>query len=193
VFPHFRDPGRAVVLLRASEPGDLTDAESEFGSSEYAKEVLGAVWGFPPALELKREAALQKALLEMIDARLVESAHDCSEGGIAVTLAESAFPKAIGIKVDLASLGLPPEFVLFGEDASRVVISCDRSNLSNIHQIAVRYGLFAESIGETTPEQFEIKLDGRVVVSAAINDLRAVYEGALELALRTEPEAAAAD
>jgi phosphoribosylformylglycinamidine synthase II len=128
VSPNFRGPGRAVVLLRASEPGDATDAESEFGSSEYAKEILGAVWGFPPALELQREGALQKALVEMIGAGLVDSTHDCSEGGIAVTLVESAFPKGVGCKVNLASQVLPPEFVLFGEDASRVVISCDHSD-----------------------------------------------------------------
>jgi phosphoribosylformylglycinamidine synthase II len=190
VFPSFREPGRAVVLLRASEPGDLTDAESEFGSSEYAKEVLGAVWGFPPALELEREAALQKALVEMIGAGLIDSAHDCSEGGIAVTLAESAFPNGVGVRVNLASQGLPPEFALFGEDASRVVISCDPSNLSRIKQAAVKYGLSAEEIGETVSEQIEIKLDGRVVVSAAVSVLREGYEGALEAALRTEPEAA---
>src|ERR1700726_3871037 len=102
VFPHFRELGRAVVLLRASEAGDLVDAECEFGSSEYAKEILGAVWGFPPALELEREAALQKAVVEMIGAGLVDSAHDCSEGGIAVTLAESALAKGVGLKVNLA-------------------------------------------------------------------------------------------
>src|SRR5271169_851388 len=106
VFPSFREPGRAIVLLRASEPGDLIDAESEFGSSEYAKEVLGAMWGFPPALELEREAALQKAVVEMIGAGLVESAHDCSEGGIAVTLAESSFANGVGVRVNLASLDL---------------------------------------------------------------------------------------
>ena len=59
---HFREAGRTIVLLRGTEPGDITDAESEFGSSEYAKEILGALWGFPPALELEREAALQKAI-----------------------------------------------------------------------------------------------------------------------------------
>ena len=90
VFPHFRNAGRAIVLLRASAPGDVTDAESEFGSSEYAKEILGTMWGFPPALELEKEAGLQKAVIEMIQKGLVESAHDCSEGGIAVALAESA-------------------------------------------------------------------------------------------------------
>jgi phosphoribosylformylglycinamidine synthase len=187
VFPYFHEPGRAVVLLRASEPGDLTDAQSEFGSSEYAKEVLGAVWGFPPALELEREAALQKALVEMIGADLVDSAHDCSEGGVGVTLAESTFAKGVGLRVNLASLGLPPEFVLFGEDASRVVISCDRSKLSGIQQVAAKYRLSAEEIGETVSEQLEIMLDGRVVVSSTVSELRQAYEGALEAALQAEP------
>jgi phosphoribosylformylglycinamidine synthase II len=186
VFPHFAEPGRAVVLLRASEPGDLTDAESEFGSSEYAKEILGAVWGFPPALELEREAALQKAVVEMIGAGLLDSAHDCSEGGIAVTLAESAFPKGVGFRVNLASLGLPSEFVLFGEDASRVVISCDRGNLARIQQVAAKYRLSAEEIGETVSGHVEIRVDGRAVVSAVVSELRDSYEGALEAALQAE-------
>jgi phosphoribosylformylglycinamidine synthase II len=192
VFPHFREPGRTIVLLRASESGDLTDAESEFGSSEYAKEILGAVWGFPPALELEREAALQKALVEMIDAGLLDSAHDCSEGGIAVTLAESTFGNGVGLRVNLASLGLPPEFVLFGEDASRVVISCDRSSLQGIQQVSGKYGLSAEQIGETVSDQVEIKLDGRVVVSAALKELRDCFEGALEAALQADPDAVVA-
>jgi len=191
VFPHFREPGRAVVLLRASEPGDITDAEIEFGSSEYAKEILGAVWGFPPALELEREAGLQKAVIEMIGAELVESAHDCSEGGIAVTLAESAFANGVGCRVNLASLRLPAEFVLFGEDASRVVISCDRSNLPGIQQVAAKFRLSAEEIGETVGEVVAIRLDGRVVVSAAVAELRDSFEGALEAALRADPEAVA--
>jgi phosphoribosylformylglycinamidine synthase subunit PurL len=190
VFPHFREVGRVVVLLRGSEPGDLVDAKSEFGSSEYAKEILGAVWGFPPALELEREAALQKGLVEMIQTGVVESAHDCSEGGIAVTLAESAFAKGVGAKVDLSAQGLPVECVLFGEDASRVVVSCDRSNLSGIQQVAVKYGIAADVIGETVPDLLEIKLDGAVVVSVAVSELRQVYESALEIALRTEAVAA---
>jgi phosphoribosylformylglycinamidine synthase II len=186
VFPYFREVGRAVILLRASEPGDRTDAESEFGSSEYAKEVLGEVWGFPPALELEREAVLQKAVIEMISAGLVESAHDCSDGGIAVTLAESAFSKGIGVKADLKSQSLPLEFVLFGEDASRVVVSCDQASLPRIKQIAGKYSLSVEAVGETIPQQIEISLDGQVVVSAEVSDLREGYEGALEKSLRTD-------
>ena len=189
----FREAGRTIVLLRATEPGDITDVESEFGSSEYAKEVLGAVWGYPPELDLEREAALQKALIEMIQAGLVESAHDCSSGGLAVALTEPAFPKGIGLRVEFASNGLPAEFALFGEDASRVVIACDPAVLSRIKEIAGKYELSADVIGETVPGHVEIKLDGQMVVSASVDDLRDVYESALEKALRTEPEAVAAD
>ena len=192
-MPDFREPGRAIVLLRATEPGDATDADSEFGSSEYAKEILGEVWGYPPQLELQKEAGLQRALVEMAQIEILDSAHDCSEGGIAVTLAESGFAKGIGMSVDLLSHGLPPEFALFGEDASRVVISCDRENLGAIKQVALKYGIAAELIGDTVPERVEIKLDGRVMVSAPLSELRDAYEGALEQALRAEVETMAAD
>ncbi len=80
------------------------------------------MWGFPPALELEKEAALQKAIIQMIDEGLVASAKDCTEGGLAVTVAECGFAKGIGAEVTLASGGLAPEFVLFGEDASRILI-----------------------------------------------------------------------
>jgi len=191
--PDFREAGRAIVLLRATEPGDVTDAKSEFGSSEYAKEILGALWGYPPALQLEKEAALQKALVEMAQIEILDSAHDCSDGGIAVTLAESGFVNAIGMSVDLMSHGLPPEFVLFGEDASRVIISCDRDKLSAIQQVALKYGIAAELIGETVPERIEIRLDGRPVVSATVSELRDLHEGALERALQAEPSAVAVD
>jgi len=191
--PDFREAGRAIVLLRATEPGDATDAKSEFGSSEYAKEILGALWGYPPALQLEKEAALQKALVEMAQIEILDSAHDCSDGGIAVTLAESGFVNAIGMSVDLMSHGLPPEFVLFGEDASRVIISCDRDKLSAIQQVALKYGIAAELIGETVPERIEIRLDGRPVVSATVSELRDLHEGALERALQADPSAVAAD
>jgi len=193
VRPDFREPGRIIVLLRASEPGDLTDAESEFGSSEYAKEILGTVWGYPPEIDLEKEAALQRALVEMAQAGMLASTHDCSEGGLAVALAECGLANGVGMNVKLASSVLPAEFVLFGEDPSRVVISCDPYNLSRIQEVALEYGLSAEILGETSPARMEIVLDGRVVVSAAISELRDAYEGALENALQTEPEFVAAD
>src|SRR6202789_3821897 len=105
---HFAKPGRKIILLRANEPGDAVDAESEFGSSEYAKEILGAVWGYPPALDIEREATLQRALIAIIDAGLAESAHDCADGGLAVALVESALPAGVGLSVRLPKARVAP-------------------------------------------------------------------------------------
>ena len=190
---HFAANGRTIVLLRAGDPGDITDAESEFGSSEYAKEILGEVWGYPPELDVEKEAALQKAVIEMVQQGLLDSAHDCSEGGVAVALAEKCFPTGIGARVNLASGGLFGEYALFAEDASRIFVSCDPQSLSRIKEIAGRHRIAADAIGETVPDRLEISLDGTTVVSAAVSELSQAYEGALEAALKTDPELIAAD
>jgi phosphoribosylformylglycinamidine synthase II len=185
---HFASPGRTIVLLRAGEPGDITDAEIEFGSSEYAKEILGALWGYPPELDLEREASLQATIIELIQLQLIDSAHDCSEGGLAIALAEKTFPKRVGARVNVTSDGLSGEYVQFGEDASRIVISCDLTNLPRIKQVAEKHGIAADAIGETIPDNLEISVDGKRVISAAVSDLSDAYESALESALRTGPE-----
>ncbi len=190
---HFAAPGRTVVLLRGSEAGDITDAETEFGSSEYAKEILGALWGYPPELDLEKEAALQKVVIELVQRGLIESAHDCSEGGIAVALAEKAFPAGVGVRVNLVSAGLFAEYALFAEDASRILVSCDPGSMARIKEVAGRHGIAADVIGETIPEKLEISLDGRPVVSATVAEMNRAYEAALEVALRTDPELVAAD
>ena len=190
---HFAQAGRKIVLLRANEAGDAVDAELEFGSSEYAKEILGAVWGYPPDLDLEKEATLQRALVAIIRAGLAESVHDCSDGGLAVALVESALPGGVGLNVRLPRQQLALELMLFGEDASRVVISCDPVCLPRIQQVAEEYGVFAEVLGETGSDKVEIAVDGQFVISASVEELRGAYEGALERALRTEPSVAAAD
>jgi phosphoribosylformylglycinamidine synthase subunit PurL len=190
---HFAVAGRTIVLLRAGEAADITDVESEFGSSEYAKEILGALWGYPPELDLEKEAALQKAVIELIQQGVVDSVHDCSDGGLAVALAEKAFAKGVGARVNVLSNGLPAEFVMFGEDASRIMLSCDPGEVLRIEQTARKYGITADVLGETIPERMEISLDGNVIVSATVSELRGDYENALESALRADPELAAAD
>jgi phosphoribosylformylglycinamidine synthase II len=184
---HFAQAGRKIVLLRANEPGDAVDAESEFGSSEYAKEILGAVWGYPPELDLEREATLQRALIALIEAGIVESAHDCADGGLIVALVEAALPAGVGANFRLAKRKLAHEFRLFGEDASRVVLSCDPIHLPRIQEIAEEYGVIADVLGETGSDRVEIAIDGQPAISASIDELRASYEGALEKALRTDP------
>ena len=157
---HFAAPGRTIVLLHAGEAGDMTDAETEFGSSEYAKEILAALWGYPPQLDLEKEAGLQKAVIEMIQHGLVDSTHDCADGGIAVALSEKALAKGVGARVNLASGGLFAEFALFGEDAGRILISCDPEHVARIKEVAKKHGAAADVIGETIPERLEISLDG---------------------------------
>jgi hypothetical protein len=73
------------------------------------------------------------------------------------------------------------------------VISCDQANLPRIKQVAGKYGLSADMLGETVAGTVEIKVDGRAVISAQVPELRDIYEGALERALRSEPAAVAAD
>jgi phosphoribosylformylglycinamidine synthase subunit PurL len=189
----FAAAGRTIVLLRGGEAGDITDAESEFGSSEYAKEILGTLWGYPPELDLEKEAALQRATVDLIAQGLVESVHDCSDGGIAVALAEKALPKGVGARVNLASGGLFAEFVLFGEDASRIVVSCDPGQVLRIKDIAEQFEIAADVIGETGGDRLEISLDGVSVVSASVAELSGAYAGALESALRADSEMMAAD
>jgi phosphoribosylformylglycinamidine synthase subunit PurL len=137
---------------------------------------------------LDKESALQKGVVEMIGLGLVESAKDCSEGGLAVTLAECGFARGVGAQVDLSSDGLVPEFVLFGEDASRILISCDPTNVGRIQEIAVKYGLSAGVIGETVQDKLEIRVAGVVAASAGVSELRDAWAGALQKALHVETE-----
>jgi phosphoribosylformylglycinamidine synthase len=146
------------------------------------------VWGFPPALELEKEAALQKCLGELGKEGLLESAHDCSEGGLAVALAESGFSKLVGFRAELDCGGLPWECLLFGEDASRVVVSCDPAQANRIQQVAQKYGVPADLIGVTIRDNFEILVDGKQVVSAPVKELRESWAGSLERALHAETE-----
>jgi len=189
----FREAGRAILLLRGSEPGDATDVEQSFGSSEYAKEVLGAVWGYPPDLEIEQEHALQKCVVKLVREGIIESAHDCSEGGLAVALAEACFGlgvsgKPTGASVNLSSNDLPAAALLFGEDPSRILISCDEKNVETIKNTALEYGVAADLLGQTATEQFTVSLDGQPVVKAKVSELKEAWEHALERALHAGTE-----
>ncbi len=148
----------------------------------------------PPILDLKQEVALQKCLRELIHSHAIESAHDCSDGGVAVALAEASFIKPklgaatpyVGAEVDLNSNGVFAEGVLFGEGASRVVISCDPKKAEIIQQMAVRWGVRADRIGRTIPEKLVISIDGKQAVSAKVSDLRQVWDTALLKALHVD-------
>jgi phosphoribosylformylglycinamidine (FGAM) synthase-like enzyme len=110
-----------------------------------------------------------------------------------VALAEKALPHTVGARISIPSGELPAEFTLFGEDSSRIVLSCDANNVAGIKQIAQKHGVTADVIGETAGDRLEISLDGKVFISAPVLEFSERYEGALESALRTDPELIAAD
>jgi len=183
---HFRQSGRMVLLLSGRELGDAARKEVCFGSSEYAKELLGEIWGAPPDLDLKQEAALQKCLRELVLSHAIESAHDCSEGGLAIALSEAAFPVGVGAEIELSSEGSFGEDLLFGEEATRAVISCDPKKAEIIKQVALKWGVRADRLGQTIPEKLVIRIDGKVAVSAPVSELKQVWDTALTQALHTQ-------
>lgn len=137
----FTTPGDAIVLL-----GDNT---AELGGSEYLTWIHGVVAGAPPACDLEGERKLIDALLEAIRAGHVRSAHDCSEGGLAVALAECCMAdraRPTGAAVDLSGWGgLPLRALLFGEAQGRVVVSTPVP--AALLAIATRHGVPARTIG----------------------------------------------
>jgi phosphoribosylformylglycinamidine synthase II len=184
--PYFQAAGREVILLSPAGAGEATYDDRQFGSSEYAKEIIGAVWGEPPALDLKAEAALQKCLLELIEQDLIESAHDCSDGGLAVAAAESCFRNEIGAELKMPEGPEPVEIALFGEQASRALVSCVPQNRDSINKIAAKHSLKAEFLGPTGGENLVIRTGATDAVSVYVGDIKNVWGQALESALHSD-------
>jgi phosphoribosylformylglycinamidine synthase len=168
----FKQPGRSVVLLGGAGSGDA----GRFGSTQYAKEILRALWGLPPALDMEREKRVHAAVREIVAAGLAESAHDLSDGGLAVTLAECSLG-GVGAEVDLDS-DLRPEFLLFHEGPSRVLISTPDPQA--VEQIAARHGIEAPVIGHTIKEGLEIRQHGVTLGSWERSTLESANKGTLE-------------
>ncbi|MGH9789667.1 MAG: AIR synthase related protein, partial [Candidatus Acidiferrales bacterium] len=165
-----------------------------FSSSEYAKVIHGIVAGTPPAMDLAAEKRLIDCLAELAGPGAIASAHDISDGGLAVTIAESCFAAQAGISAVVGganfefrvSSGEPPEVALFGERGGRAVVSCDPAGLAQVQQIARKYGVSARAIGHVTQGEFRIQLNGAVVIAAPVDSLREAWATALERALQTK-------
>jgi phosphoribosylformylglycinamidine synthase len=123
------------------------------------------------------ERRVQCAVRRIVNEGLAESAHDLSDGGLAVALAESAFPNGIGARVDLDS-DLRPEFLLFGEAPSRIVVSTTDS--SRIQSIAEEFGVPAPVIGATIVGRLEVRNRNLPLITSETEPLRRVWAGALE-------------
>jgi phosphoribosylformylglycinamidine synthase len=158
-----------------------------FGSSEYAKAVLGGIWGQPPPLDLDAEADLHTLLAELARHGLIRSARDISDGGIAVALAQAAFPLGIGATVEQdQSLMVQPLFGLFAEPASTILVSAYPSQISAIEELADRFHFFAARIGTTGGDRLTLSVYHEPFIAAPLADLRQPWATALEATLRGE-------
>jgi phosphoribosylformylglycinamidine synthase len=172
----FRTPGDAIILL-----GRNTD---ELGASEYLKAVHGRTAGAVPAVDLDAEIRLRDAVLEMIDARLLSSAHDCAEGGLAVCLAESvigAAPGPVGARVELDD-ELPAPALLYGEAQGRIVVSCPEPAVDAVLEKSRSHGVPAARIGIVGQpgQELVLELTGPgVMVTAPIGALADAYASAI--------------
>jgi phosphoribosylformylglycinamidine synthase len=195
VYPLTMEPAfpvAAPIAAPVSEsPQDSTDSAAlelaAFGSSEFAKVVLGSVWGTPPAIDLDAEADLHTLLAVLAERKLVRSARDVSDGGIAVALAQSCFRKGIGATVEQdQSLMIHPLFGLFAEPASTVFVTASPSNISAIEDLAEEYSFLAARIGTTGGDRLEVSVYGNPFISASVAGLRKPWAEALQATLHDE-------
>jgi len=167
-----------------STGADLELQASEFSSSEYARTIQGIVAGAPPTVDLAAEKRLIAVLVTLAAEGALQSAHDVSDGGLAVTLAESCFASdGLSAKVSLTSKETD-EGALFGERGARAIVSVTPENVAAVRQVAAQYEVAALEIGRVTRGDFCIELNGQTVVSADPPSLTDAWAGALERLLR---------
>jgi phosphoribosylformylglycinamidine synthase len=172
----FKDAGDAIVLLGSSQ-GTL-------GGSEYLKTIHGLVRGRPPQLDLGRERALITLLTRSAAAGLLRSAHDCSDGGLAVTLAECAFDTAgLGFEASLSevagAVAAKVPATLFGESASCAVVSAKADDLAALLALASEAGVPAQTIGRTGGSAIRINVGGAVALDVPVIEAEQIWSNAL--------------
>lgn len=163
----FKSAGDVVFLLG--------ETKAELGGSEFQAVVHGVVEGRPPQLDLEVEKKLLGAVLEAIQGGLVRSAHDLSEGGLAVALAESCISGGIGAKVDIAS-ELRPDFALFSESQSRILLSASPEKAEALEKLLAERGVPAARIGVVEGSELSIAVNGTEVLSKPVEQLKRVWE-----------------
>jgi phosphoribosylformylglycinamidine synthase len=170
----FPRAGLRVVLL-----GGLGNPDArELGGTEYAKVALNSLWGMAPRLDMDYEKRVQAAIRELVRGKLVESAHDLSDGGLAVALAECSFgPENIGAAVEFDS-DLPPELLLFHEGPSRILVST--GNAEEVFRVARKNGVHAIEIGATLKARVTISNRNEVLIDDRVDELKGLWNGALE-------------
>jgi phosphoribosylformylglycinamidine synthase len=189
----FKSSGDIIALLGVTN--------DDLSISEYAATIEGRTTdemireGRVPALDLELEKSVQETCLRAAESGLLRSAHDCSDGGLSIALAECCFSslnrEAIGAEVDLTGGTLSSVAQLFSESPSRIIVSFNEDALSQIKEIAGRANCPFTILGRTGGERLSIKADGEVVVSLTVAELEAAWRNSLASKLHAEVVTAA--
>jgi phosphoribosylformylglycinamidine synthase len=180
-----------IVGRRFQESGDaillLGKGRGELGGSEYLKVMHDLVRGVPPVLDLDAERALQTLLVTLADERLMRSAHDCSDGGLVVTVAECAFETAgIGAEISIDGVHVSRDealniaAALFGESASRVVVSAVPEQVTTVLRLAAAAGVPARVIGQTGGSRLRIAVAGEIVIDQSVDEAERAWSTAID-------------
>jgi phosphoribosylformylglycinamidine synthase subunit PurL len=167
---------------------DTREPAVEFSSSEYAKAIHGIVAGAPPDIDLAAEKRLIDCLVKLAAEKLIHSAHDISDGGLAVALSESCFgADGLAAQVELASTtrNQPAEAVLFGERGARAVVSLSSSSLARVNGVAAQYKVAVQQIGTVTRGDFRIQFNGSPVIQGSIASFHSIWSESLQKAVET--------
>jgi phosphoribosylformylglycinamidine synthase len=175
----FRSAGDLIAVA-----GDTRD---ELGGSEFLRAVRGRDEGPCPELDLAAEKRLISFLLESADASLLASAHDVSDGGLAIALCESAFPGAIGARIALVSGGVRASAFLFGESTGRALVSFPRGNAEILQGRARSAGVPFSVVGMVTGGSIRMELDGKTLIDAPVDTLRALWSTAFQRWVEMDP------
>ncbi|MDG1842862.1 MAG: AIR synthase-related protein, partial [Nitrospinaceae bacterium] len=168
------------------EDGDLIGliglTMEEFGGSEYLKIIYDRAEGKPPRLDLPLAKSVNKLCLELIQQKLLTSAHDCSEGGLAIALAESCMSHPLNPKG--ATLGLDStvrnDALLFGESQSRILISLSAKNRLAVEEKAKAMEVPFTVIGNVGGDALVVNVNGKEFIREEISSLKQLWLGALE-------------
>ncbi|OGC90691.1 MAG: phosphoribosylformylglycinamidine synthase II [candidate division Zixibacteria bacterium RBG_16_48_11] len=171
----FKEPGDVIVLLGKNK--------EEIGGSEYLKVIHHLVKGKPPGIELQFEKRLQKACSDAIRAGIIKSAHDCSEGGLAVALAECCIgnqDKMLGAEIVLKDK-IRTDTLLFGETQSRIIVSLEEENQRKLEKICKKYKLPYQVIGKVDYEQrLGIEVGNQELISLSCEEMGKRYYHSIE-------------
>jgi phosphoribosylformylglycinamidine synthase len=182
----FKDEGDHIILLG--------ETKEDLGGTEYLKLIHHREQGSPPWLDLDREIAVQQCVLSLINQGLIKSAHDCSDGGLAVTLVEccvSSPTNPLGAALRLPQQGLRLDALLFGESPSRVVVTVDAQHVESVQQQARECSVPSVSIGQVGGDQLTVAVvsdsgSETSSISLSVDTLSDVWGYALERALQVE-------